>query len=382
MKTKTMLAIMMALLLCAAFAVPVYAVTTEVTVTADGVAPIIKCKWETPDSADTAHATAGTQVAPAAGTFNPTTGEQTIGCVDVYYWAVVTHPLGMGAISGVYAEVFHPEAQARVNITGEPVTDVWCGSFKYQVELVEFTPANNANQIAKFQDALDDGLVTLNGTYWTADGFDCDDDGDIDNDDFICDIIDQLNQGEAELYRGIEELCNHQPAGDYSVDYQAAAGSSLSTIVNNTMTFAEMSSFLIDFTAVNYGQVAVDIHKWVGGDALLNTPDKPTVWNNGNTYLALSVTQDDAGFGQRSVGGVPTWNVHWDARLGPERPGGNVNYDPFVDPPADIPGILVMCTPTKLDYSILVEKAPDGAKVYSGEMTLTSTKVDFTGCTL
>ncbi|MFO8011288.1 MAG: hypothetical protein R6U89_10840, partial [Dehalococcoidia bacterium] len=94
---------------------------------------------------------------------------------------------------------------------------------------------------------------------------------------------------------------------------------------------------------------------------------------------SLQVEQDDAGFGKRTVGGVEKWNVHWDARLGPERPDGIVYYDPF-EPPATIPGVLAMCTPTKLDFSILVDKAPEGAGIYSGMMTLTSTTLPFIPC--
>lgn len=374
-----LIAIAVALMVCLSLVVPAFAVSTQVEVTSDGVSPIIKCKWETPDDADPTHMDPGTQTLPVSGSFDPSTGEQTIGCKDVYYWAVATHPLGMGAISGVYADVSHPDVQKQSNITGEWVDPEWCGSFKYQVELLQWQPTNNANQVAAFQQALEQGLVTFNDDYWAANCYDCDGDGIVDADDFICDIIDQINQGEAELYRGKEQLCNHQPAGIYTVEYKAAAGSALSDVVMNTMEFTELSSFLIDFTSVNYGQVAVGVHKWAGGDSYLNTPEKPTVWNNGNTYLSLQVEQDDAGFGQRTVGGLQKWNVHWDARLGPERPDGIVNYDPF-EPPATIPGVLVMCTPTKLDFSILVDKAPDGAGTYSGMMTLTSTTLPFMPC--
>jgi hypothetical protein len=361
---KKILVIAITLIVTLGLTVPAFAVTTQVDIVSDGVAPIVKCKWETPDDADALHEIPGTQVLANAGeVINDGACELSIGTKQVQYWAVVTHPVAMGMVSGVYADIFHPEALQQVNLSGDPAgTGEWCGSFKYQVELTPYMTSDNLAQVAAFNQAMAEDLVTIASPYTPED------------------IIDELMQGEAELYMGIEDIHNHQPAGDYTVDVSAASGSSWSPIVTNTLVFAELNSFILDFESVNYGQVAVGFEKQVGGDSNMCTPNKPTVWNNGNTYINLNVAQNDAGFGQRSVGGVSVWNVHWAARLGDEQDGTKVSYDPN-QAAVTLPELLVMCTPTKLDFFILVDKAPTGDGTYGGTMTIGSDIVPFIPCT-
>lgn len=367
---KKLLVIGLALVLCAAFAVPAFAATvdTDISVVSDGVAPIVKCKWETPDDADPGHACFGTQTLANPGTvIDGTPCELVIGEKQVCYWAVVTHTVSMELISGVYADVYHPLAAKQLNLSGEidltPGLDgdsEWCGSHKYQVELLPYMVDNNPAAVVAFQSAVDQNLVTFNG-YDAAE------------------IIEELVEGNAELYMGCEIIHNHQPAGDYRVDVSAASGSAWSSIVTNDLTFAELNSFLLDFTGINYGQVAVGYEKQIDGDNIFCTEAKPTVWNNGNTYIKLNVAQNDAGFGQRSVGGQLVWNVHWAARLGNEDQGTKMMYDPNQDP-VELPELLIMCTPTKLDFFILVDKAPQGDGLYEGTLTIGSTAQEWVFC--
>jgi hypothetical protein len=292
-------------------------------------------------------------------------GQPVLGSKEMQYWAVVTHPLGISNVTGVYADVFHPNVKQLNNIVGTQVDALWCGNLKYQVTLVMWLRDDNAAAIALLHNATVAKLVTYKSAMTEAL------------------VTELLTQGEAELYRGIENIVNCQPAGTYKVSVSAASGSTYSEAVVNYFEFLKLKSFVVDFTAVNYGDVAVGNRKQIGGDTNLGTADKATIWNNGNTYLNIKVTQNDAGFGQRSVGGQPVWNVHWDARLGPERQAepnnGAVLYDPNAAPVV-IPGVLVMCTPTKLDFSILVDKAPQGAGTYTGTMTLSSVEVPFIPC--
>lgn len=370
---KQILAIGIAVIVMLGLTVPALAVDTQVEIVTDGVPPIVKCKWETPDDGDMYYPSyideynqpaweEGTQVMPNPGEVSTNPGcELIIGCKEVQYWAVVTHPVAMGMVSGVYADVYHPNVQEQANLSGEIVPPEWCGSHKYQVELLPYMASDNLAQVAAFEEANEDHLVTFNG--YTAE-----------------DVVEQLLQGEAELYMGVEYLCNHQPAGVYEVVVSAAAGGSWSGPVSNPMTFVELNSFLLDFEAIDYGMVAVSYEKQVGGDEdMCTTPGKPTVWNNGNTYINLNVAQDDAGFGFRTVDGQQVWNVHWAARLGDEQEGTKVSYDPNQEP-VTLPELLVMCTPTKLDFFIKVDKAPAGAGIYAGELTIGSTVVPFLPC--
>jgi len=353
---KKILAMVLAIVLVASFSIPAFAATTSIDVTSNGIAPIVKCKWETPDALP---GTPGTQVAAVNG--QVVSGEPEIGCVEVQYWAVVTHVAGPGAISGVYADVYHPNVQQVANITGEAVGDEWCGSFKYQVIMNLYMPNDNDAQIAAFNSAMAAGLVTFGDSY-TAD-----------------DIIYELHQDEAELYMGTQYLCNHQPAGEYIVDVTADTDGVWATPVRNIMTFLELNAYKIDFSTINYGIVSPDTHKWVGGDQDMGTPNKATIWNSGNTLLQMSVLQDDAGFGYSMNGATKIWNVHWDARLATaEVIGTTVNYDPGQK--VEIPGVLIMCHPTKLDFSILIDKAPRGATNYTGTLDLFSDIIPFPTC--
>jgi hypothetical protein len=371
---KQILAIALALVMVAAFTVPALAVTTQIEIVGNGVPPIVKAKWETPDADP---ATPGTQVMPIAGSTSSTAPCTVMNDVTVFYHAIVASRLPVD----VYADVFHPEVQKQENINGNIVPGEWCGSFKYQVTLLN-AGLSNDQEVAAFMDAYNADLVTLNWGYWNQSGYDCDMDGDIDEADFICDIVEEINQGEATLYTGFAPISNHQPAGCYTVNVQAKNETAWSDTVSNCLTVLELKSFILDFSSVNYGKVQEHQHIWaVSGDANMCTPAKPTVWNNGNVYEQLRISQNDAGFGKRLVNGQYVWNVHWDARLGSESTAvGVATYDPN-QPPTVIPGILVMCTPTKLDFSILVDKAPNGAGSYTGTMTIDSVLVPFQSCT-
>lgn len=210
---KQILAIALALVMVAAFTVPALAVTTQIEIVGNGVPPIVKAKWETPDADP---ATPGTQVMPIAGSTSSTAPCTVMNDVTVFYHAIVASRLPVD----VYADVFHPEVQKQENINGNIVPGEWCGSFKYQVTLLN-AGLSNDQEVAAFMDAYNADLVTLNWGYWNQSGYDCDMDGDIDEADFICDIVEEINQGEATLYTGFAPISNHQPAGCYTVNVQA-----------------------------------------------------------------------------------------------------------------------------------------------------------------
>lgn len=296
-----------------------------------GNPPIVKCKWETPDDGDPTHIAPGTQTLPPVA-FDVTK--------PIGYYAVVTDPEGVGTVSAVYADVFHPQ--------GPPEN----GSFKYQIQL--FPCGTIAEGLAQFDQAIAEGLITF------ASGFTPED------------VRHQLEQGLAVVYCACGIIHYHQPAGDYRVEaYAFDRNNNQSVRLINLFTYIPVTACEFDFATVNYGSVEVCVNKWVGGDTTFALGDGlPTVRNIGNTNAQITVFQDDMSFGKT----MDVWNVEFDIRLGAT--GQNVVYNPAYAEGAPIPNptvsvvpdVLSLCNTQKLDFSIHVKKAPAGA--YNGTMTI------------
>jgi hypothetical protein len=336
------------------------------------VSPIVKCKWEYDldvevDMGECAQCVAcvdgscidsmnmfyhdacpcidGLQVKPILG-----------GSVKVGYYAIVTDPQGVSQVSTVYADVWHPD-----------------GQFKYQIELhpVGFDSADYDKTVAlglwDHVQSCHSDLVTIN-TAWEATL-----PVDVTAED---DILDELNEQLAYLYYGEAYISYCQPGGEYLVGVRAVdITNAWSAWLYNTFWYIPTSAVEVDFEQVNYGDVAVCTEKWVGGDALMTTPNKPTVKNIGNTPVELYVWQDDMGFSDTSG----EWNVMFDARLTAD--GEEVYYYPYEfdgdETPDDtsddypgvrIPGVIDLCTQEKLDFSIHAFKGQP--VVYTGVMRL------------
>jgi len=156
-------------------AVPALAqdVDTNVNVTGGTTTPpIIKCKWEQDttlclEDGDPTHETAGGQFLPP-GVF---AGNKT-----VEYWVVITDPEGVGTVSTVSVDVYHP--------AGPPE----CGSKKYQVILEKVDKATVG--IPAFEAAWAAGLVTWNPAVFA------------DADEAYADIMSELTKCTAEVYMG------------------------------------------------------------------------------------------------------------------------------------------------------------------------------------
>jgi hypothetical protein len=305
--------------------------------------PIIKCKWETPDDADPDHVTPMTQTLPVLGFLNGTAGEK-----KIQYWAVATDPEGVGTVSKVYADVYHPE--------GPPL----CGSWKYQKELVAVN--KTVVGIPAFQEAWEKGLVKWNEQLY------------LDADEAYADIMDELLECLADVYMGEKTISSHQPHGEYRVDVQAVDTANVwGDILSNPLMVVGVNALALDFGIVDYGTVDVCTEKWIGGDLDVTTPDKPTVRNIGNTWLQVVVWEDDMGLGQTSGEQGDEWNVTWDARLGVD--GQDMYFLPFE--PTILPEVLPQCTPEKMDFSIHVVKAEAGS--YTGTMVISSIFAPYTG---
>jgi hypothetical protein len=125
-----------------------------------------------------------------------------------------------------------------------------------------------------------------------------------------------------------------------------------------------------------------------------------TVRNIGNTWVQVTVAQDDMGFGKAGTqvataykGTVPpvfsstpsgnqsNWNVYFDAILG-------TNVEMYFDPTAKgssmtnvvtLPGILDLSTMNELDFSIFIN---DGMGTHSGSLTVSCISVPFVAGTV
>jgi hypothetical protein len=264
--------------------------------------------------------------------------------VTVGYYAIVTDPNGVGTISHVYDDIWHPD-----------------GTFKYQIELfpVGFnTGYSNAEALAEW-----DHVTTHHSDiikYLDIETYDNDE------------IYDELWQNLAYLYYGEAELSYCQPGGCYHVGVRAHdTYNTWCPYLYNTFEYIPTSAVELDFNTLNYGTLTIPSSdpKWVGGDLDMLTPAKPTVKNIGNTPVDLYVWQDDMQFGQTAG----AWNVMFDARLGAPGTFDAVEYYPYqIDtnyPGVRIPGILPLCTENKLDFSIHAFKGMPGY-TFTGKMDL------------
>ena len=401
---KQILTIGMAIVLVMAFAIPAFAVETEVDIDPAGQAPEIKCAWVAEDTCDDCQTSCGTdckafgsQIMPEAGTYscNAATGEAefNVECVPVTFYAIVRDPQGIPDINDVYADVYHPNVAQRENLSGDltppyvyptdpgqVLQDQWCSSQKFQLYMPMFNCEESIDTgwtlvdiqcaIALLEGADADCLVhyNMNGVSEEPDDY-----------YDLNEIIEELIEERAVLYTGQSEICNHQPCGTYDIDI--VANDNHGTWGMAFPLWLEMcclDSFMVDFdtNGVDYGTVNIDTEQQVGGDDDMCDPDQPTVWNNGNTYINITVEQDDMGLGFTQGMG---WNVHYAARLGNSLTGTKIAYDP--DQMVTLPELLVMCTPAKMDFWITVEKYPyDMGTEFTGSMTLGSEHVNFTEC--
>jgi hypothetical protein len=319
--------IVLAVVLVLALTVPAMAqVSTGVTVTqGGGNIPVVKCKWETPDE----YPATGTQLDPP-GVY---LGEKT-----VTIWAVVGDVEDNGQVAQVVADVFYPYG---------PPND---GAMKYgNVELMMVDRL--ACGIPAFEAAAAaDSVIYQSG-------------GDPPYD--YAEVLEQLVENVAQVWKAEITMHYCQPAGDYRVEVIAIdTHGNISDPMINFFTYVPMAAIEADFTSVTYPDALISSHVWRLGDYDMATPDKPTVRSVGNTPVLISVYQDDMDFGQYLS---EEYKVEFDARLGPDTGSNTRVYDPYVL--TELPNALPLCTTLKMDFSIHVKFAVPGD--YTGTLTLT-----------
>ena len=340
MKIRVPLGIVTAvMMILAVMVLPVSAQTVDTTVniaTGGGNIPVILCSWEADDSpsledGDSSNAVSGSQFLP------PVEFE---GVKAINYYAVVWDDEDNGNVNVVSWDVYHPDEGW--------IADDIRGEFKYQVmgDKVE----EQGEAVALFQEALDNGLVTI-GPGYTANEI----------------LTEFLEKGTAALWTGTANIDYHQPAGDYKVLATAFDhNNNKATLLENTFRYMPVTGFEIDFETVDYGNVNINTHKWIAGNRIFNPGDgRPTIRNIGNTDLQVTIVQDDMGLGKSTKNGVVSWNVRWDARLGNDNTNTRVYWPGET---AILPNPLPLCNTEELDFSIEVFKGDTGER--TGSMTI------------
>jgi hypothetical protein len=376
---KICIAIILAVIMAVSFAIPALAAdptsssaSTSVTVLSGSngtPTPLVKAMWESTGASGTtviANAESGdinhsSYIDPKLTQVYPNAGFQAL--TPITFWAVVTDSSTVGNISAVYADVYYPT-------TG--ITDPGANrdqKFELQLNLVD-PNGPNSQAMTDFNAAFVNHMVEINSltptynwpnltsaaTQWG-------------------DIQEELSQGLAKLYYATFNFDNCELWGDYPVVITAYNQQNNKGLLGDTLQWQALTSASFDFTQVNYGSavvVNVETPATPGGDYVWNSSGTgampASILNTGNTYLQLTVSQDDMGFGTTSSGGVTSPNVTFDARLGA---GTETYYNP--NTPTTLPQILKLCAIDKIDFSIKVTKDPRTDHKYSGTMTLTPT---------
>jgi hypothetical protein len=327
---------------------PVAQVDTAAEVTGGPNPPIVNAKWELPDMQSDV---AGIQYEAAPPTdlnangINDADDEPLMTGMQMYpnlcdepevrqieYWVAAEDTDGLGDIAAVWSDVWHPD-----------------GTFKYQVDLV----AVECSEIGFFDDNQSPTVLEVYAPLLAA----------VDTDQVTMeeaeDIVRRCYKNEKGVYKGVELLLHHQPAGLYKVDGTAQDWQGGTGVLVNYFEVMPIIGLRIDFSIVDWGSILPNVTDWVSGDEDLTTCDKPTVKNCGNVLMALGLH-----FSEMAKVGDPSKTItEFDAKfMGDQRDfvASTMQWFSTCAPP---------CTPKQLDLSIHPpDKLPPG--VYEGDLDL------------
>ena len=201
------------------------------------------------------------------------------------------------------------------------------------------------------------------------------------------DMLDRLKSVNAglKIYVVDNYLTNHDAPGDYQVYFKVVdKGSGFEENSNMTnsiglliVEYMSLKAFEIDFTTINYGPVLVNSRKVIAGDEDWNTPDRPTIKNQGNVDINLVV-------GASSMWGQDPDKVSQELPadyLGVEFMGEHVNSIYAVLPslpgsglasPVTLQGVLTPCTTTQISFDMWIDPAYGvPANAYAGTIDIT-----------
>lgn len=378
------LTMMFAPLMASAAPAPTATTTLTRDATGGGAAPIVKAKWEmvgkyTQTVGTTAEGKddsidAGAQIAPTGlyGTYK-----------DYSICTIVTDPDGMADISNVYTDIYYPvDRSIHANpafpdvinggMTGNPA-DIGlekCGAQRGDENVLsKLDKTKGYNLFCNSIRTNNNNLPTFYDnplTPATGDKFDYNE---------ICNPDGELMKETAYVYCAEKQLYYEDPAGDYKVlVFALDKAGRFSNQAVNYFNYIALTSFTVDFTAVNYGNVKLNTHKRISGDLTFTPGDgKPTVRNLGNTRLEIGITQNDMGMG--TTDGI--YNVQYDARVGSNEADWK-NFPPVAH--EWLQDIVDLSEDEEMDFSILVTKFPTETSTWNGTMTLDARMSSFRAC--
>jgi len=327
--------------------------------TSGGANPIVKAKWEMNNAKDGNGKYLGKDDSTNAGAQFMPSGVKDVN-KTITICAIATDPDGLADVNNVYADVFYPEKielgdshVALANQSGEG-----CGALVQEDALIRLSKADGIALFCSNIRNNNNNLPTFNTPYTY---------------DEICKADGELMKETAAVYCAEKDLSYEDPSGDYIVWAVAQDKVGLQGLLKNSFTYLPLTAFETDFTAINYGNVRLNTHKSISGDLIWG--GLASVRNIGNTRVAISVNQNDMGFGKTNG----LWNVKYDARVGSDAAYANYNPDETVvlDESLDLSEL------NEMDFSIDVSKfPPTHVGPYTGTMTLTGGAVDHLACVI
>lgn len=295
-------------------------VGTEAVIDGSQSPPEVNLWWAWIDCDSSA---TGTQVMPRTDNPVPGVGSETTICL----YAVVSDPNGIADINDVYFDIYHPMPS---------------GSFKVQVHMDRITDLTNIE--GKFDTAVGSNLITAaDKTLYYNNG-----------------IVKNVKA----LYRGCFTYHTHQPAGWYGVKLVAMDqnGSTNAYFIDySKLQVLPVLVLALDFDGVNFGKILPNTEKWIAGNDTFDSPSAvadgeshfATLWNQGNVPLQIGVESTKM-LGTTLGKTIDRFDVQL---LG-------VHYDYDYDVEVILPGPLMPCTPTQIDFSVHPGSIP--ADTYTG----------------
>lgn len=187
--------------------------------------------------------------------------------VTVSKYAVACGTNGKAAIKEVVVKTFYPGPDGEP-CCGEPCNETCsCNS-----ELQDMSVAEPLNDRTACDDAVEDAYAEGSITLDEKD-----------------EIQDYLDHGTGWIYMVHDNFSCSDPAGLYTVCTQVFDHTGNYSYTTNTIEYLSSVALMVDFSAINYGDVKRSEKKWVDGDDDMATPGMPTIINEGNDPIALCI---------------------------------------------------------------------------------------------
>jgi hypothetical protein len=285
-------------------------------VTGGGTPPKVEYVWVLPDEDPT---TAGTQIWP-----KPSAERE-----DLYACVVASDPNGRDDLAAVFIDIYHPTAEPE------------CGSQEYQLHGVMLDIVSQKEEIEACKTAaLNAGLITPA--------------------EFTDINYNIFEQREWYMYK-VDLKSNYcQPAGDYEArTYAVDREGGVSIPKSAYYTWIQSVILQIDFyNGVNYGELIPGVEQTVQGDGDMSTPAAPTMKNEGNVPIEITLNNS------KMIGALYRKEiVDYDAKFRDEhlnyKAGDKITFEDSLE----------LCNTRKIDFSVMALYGTP-IDIYTGNITI------------